>query len=378
MGSMKDYLDWRGDIEFTQLGLTAVDSLIFATLCYIHLNNIMPDDVESKRLITNVCKEYKALPKEEKGLVRKKTDVDLMEALCKTRRFKKTQLMAHVEEINLEDESQFAAITYLLEDGSVHVTFRGTDNTVPGWKEDFNMSFMEEVPGQGKAVKYFQHIAAITSGPIYIGGHSKGGNFSVYAATKCDKSVQARIKAVYSFDGPGFMTNIYETPEYKRVEKKVHSYIPDSSFVGMFLNHIDKNKIVKSNNPSSGVLQHDPYSWEIMGGGFVAAKKLANSSYLTSSSMQVILSELTPEERKLLSDHLFNTFNGGDVKYLSDIFKPSNIVASIKGMQGVPKERQQIIKEARAKLMTALYENYKYNYKENIKDKTREIGFKDK
>ena len=114
MGSMKDYLDWRGDIEFTQLGLTAVDSLIFATLCYIHLNNIMPDDVESKRLITNVCKEYKALPKEEKGLVRKKTDVDLMEALCKTRRFKKTQLMAHVEEINLEYESQFAAITYLL------------------------------------------------------------------------------------------------------------------------------------------------------------------------------------------------------------------------------------------------------------------------
>ncbi|MCF0132145.1 MAG: DUF2974 domain-containing protein [Pseudobutyrivibrio sp.] len=363
MGSMKDYLEWRGDISFKDIGPNAVDSLMFATLCYIHLNNIMPSDFCKKLKITEVNKAYKALPKEEQGIVRRKTDIELLDAMASFRRFKNTILFGHVEEINLEDETQFAAITYLLEDGTVHVTFRGTDNTVPGWKEDFNMSFMEEVPGQGKAVKYLEKIAAVTEGQIIISGHSKGGNFSQYCAIKCSKLVQDRIKAVYSFDGPGFMTDILDSEEYHRIEKRVHSYIPDSSMVGMFMNHIEKNGIVKSNNPSSGFLQHDPYSWEILGGDFIYAPKLASSSHLTDTSIKAILSELTPEERKLLSDHLFNSFNGGDVKYVADVFKPANIVASIKGMQEIPKERQQIVKDAQKKLMNVLYENFKENFK---------------
>jgi len=372
MASIEEYLQWRGDISFDEVAPLPIDSLILATVCYIHLNNVLPvDDMETQVSIKTAYDAYMKLPASKKGITRRKADVTLMETLANCKRFENITLMANVENIDTDAETQFAAITYVINDSLAHVTFRGTDNTVPGWKEDFNMGFMEEIPGQKMALNYLEKVAAVFPGKLIVSGHSKGGNLAIYSSTKCKKKVQDRIQAVYSFDGPGFITDMLESPEYLRLSERVHSYIPNSSLVGMLMNYIEDYAIVKSSNPNIGMLQHDPYSWEIMGGDFVYANKLENSCSLTDNSVKKIITELTLEERQILADSLFESFSAGDITYLQEIFKPANIMASVKAKNSLTPEQEKNIKEANKKLSKLIIEAIKEQIKAQTKTKIK-------
>ena len=189
MADMLDYLAWRGDIEFTQMPVNPVDALIFSTLSYIDFKDIVPDNPMQSISMAEAAAGLFSLA-EPQNRTRVKKDLELLEAVAKSARFDNIRLSFYRSILIPEEETQFAAVTIFLEDGSAYIAFRGTDNTLTGWKEDFNMTFQPDIPAQRLALEYVQEFAAAHPIPIWMGGHSKGGNLSVYAAAKCGELLQ--------------------------------------------------------------------------------------------------------------------------------------------------------------------------------------------
>ncbi len=180
-----------------------------------------------------------------------------------TERFGSIGLCYYKNIFDVEKETQFAAITYMLDDGSAFLTFRGTDKTIIGWKEDFNMAYQNSIPAQRLARAYVQHFAMESDRILRVGGHSKGGNLAIYASSTVDENIQNRILEVYNQDGPGFREYMLEDEGYLRLIPKIHTFLPQSSIFGILMVHKEPCTIIKSRYV--GIMQHDPYNWEVMG-----------------------------------------------------------------------------------------------------------------
>ena len=197
------------------------------------------------------------------------------------------------------------------------MAFRGTDNTLVGWKEDFNMTFMETVPSQKEAVEYLNMVASKHKGKLYIGGHSKGGNLAVFASAFCEPEIKERIVSVYNNDGPGFSEQVLKSDGYRHMKERVQTYVPQSSVVGMLLNHEEMIHVVKSTQIS--LWQHDPYSWQIMGPDFQYLETIDTSSQLMDKTMKNWLSGLTVEQRAAFVDTMYDIFHSTNAKSLKEL-----------------------------------------------------------
>ena len=288
MANMMDYLDWRGDLTFTASGFNEVDNLLFAELVYTSFDGIVTGQSEAEAVtLAEASAVFWEQNSREEILARvsmTKAAPFVLEKMAKTERFRDVKLWGYVNDISEEEQSQFAVMCAGLPDGSIYVSFRGTDNTITGWREDFNMGYLSETPGQLKAVSYVEQMLGDGSCPVRIGGHSKGGNLAVYAAVHCSSGLQDRILAVYSNDGPGFRRDIVESAAYQRVLPKIHTILPESSIVGMLLEHQEAYEVVRSSN--SGIQQHDAMSWEVLGTSFVYVREVAAQSLMLDETMR--------------------------------------------------------------------------------------------
>ena len=224
MANIFDYLDWR-DISLEKVEFNEIDNLILARLSYFPLDGSVKENDE----IT--VKEAYLKMKEQgtTGRILQAEDIDLFPKLANSERFGNLKLTGFVNKIDPEAEKQFSAVTILFPDNTIYVAYRGTDNTIVGWKEDFNMSFSDLVASQTESVKYLEKIAnKYPEKKILVGGHSKGGNLAIYASVFCKPEIQDRIIEVYNNDGPGFSEKVVQSPEYAKMIKKVHTYIPHS------------------------------------------------------------------------------------------------------------------------------------------------------
>ena len=220
----------------------------------------------------------------------------------------------------MKTQTQFSAITFKLTEDTYFVVYRGTDNTLVGWKEDFNMSFVCPVPAQTLAVEYLEMIAKQFDGKIIVGGHSKGGNLAVYAAAFCDPEIQERITMVYNYDGPGFTENVLAEEGYKRICGRIKTYVPQSSVVGMLLGHEEKYTIVHSSNPTM-LLQHDTYTWDIRRNKFVYLETVTNSSKFIDSTLKGWMSSLDSARREKVVDTIYNILLQTKAKTIKDLSK---------------------------------------------------------
>ena len=235
-----------------------------------------------------------------------------------SKRFGEMFATHYINKIEIEQEKQFSAITVLLPDDTIYVSYRGTDNTIVGWKEDFNMSFKSHIASQISAKKYLELIAKeYPDKKIRIGGHSKGGNIAVYAATFVDDSIKDRIINVYNNDGPGFCEDVIETAEYQEMIKKVHTYIPQSSVIGRLMNHKEKYTVVES--VQKGIMQHDLYSWQIVGKEFVTLKEVTNESEFVDKTIKNWLENVEPKKREQVIDVVFDILNTTDVQTMKEL-----------------------------------------------------------
>ena len=230
------------------------------------------------------------------------------------------ELLLHDYEniIDTEREMQFAVCCFDLPDQQTYIAFRGTDWTLVGWKEDFNMSFMT-VPSQREAVRFTEAIAAQTQNALLLGGHSKGGNLSVFAGAQVSDEVQKQIHRVYSFDGPGVDKATLHSERYRRIASRIESYLPQSSVVGMLLYYHPVYTVVRSS--SRGILQHDALSWQVVNGDFETVRDVDFLGKLTNEALHSWLKELEPEDRRLLVDTFYQVIEAAQADTLDALTK---------------------------------------------------------
>ena len=329
MATMLDYLQWRGDLCFSQDPVNEVDALIFSTLAYIHYGPAVEENPQRPVFLKDAARDFFELDSYEERF-RVKNDIELLKRAAQTVRFGHTKLCMYCDRLIPEQETQFAAMTFLLDDGSMFLAFRGTDNTLVGWKEDFNMSFQQTVPAQRLAVQYVREVSAEFMQPIRLGGHSKGGNLAVFAAARSSPMLQKRILEVYNHDGPGFNSYMMGDPGYLAMVPRIKTYIPQSSVIGMLLEHEELYTVIRSK--TVGLLQHDPYSWEVMGRGFLPVEEITQTSQFLDSTIKTWFASMTDQERNQLVDVMFALLGTGGVDKTVDIFQPKNIRMYLKAI----------------------------------------------
>ena len=326
MASMLDYIAWRGDLSFSSSAPNEVDALIFSTLSYIPFRGSVERNPEKPVLLRQAAREFFDIPDPE-GYIRTQNDLELLKAAGESQRFGNIRIAEYRKIFIKERDTQFAAVTFLLDDGSIFISFRGTDNTLVGWKEDFSMCFRREIPSQKLAKQYLQDVLMDHSGPVRVSGHSKGGNVAVYAVSQSVPVIRERILEVYNQDGPGFSEAFLEDPGYRQILPILHTQVPQRSVIGMILNRAEPIAIVKSNQ--SGIMQHDPFSWEVQGNRLVAVDSLSGNSIFLQLTIKNWLLGMDMETRVRMVDMLFDLLTSGDVEVTGDLFQPKNLVACV-------------------------------------------------
>ena len=319
MASILDYLDWRGDITFAERSFNEVDNLLLAELSYLDFGGIVPADFAAAVPLSDAVAAFtKRTPHADMGVLVPDKIPGLAQKMAASARFRDVLLSGYVCKLDEQTETQFAALCAALPDGTVYAAFRGTDDTIVGWKEDFNMGFLPIVPSQREAEDYLRAAAAaFPSQKLRAGGHSKGGNLAVYAAVWCGESVQDQLLAVYNNDGPGFHTSLLDRPEHQRIANRIQTILPESSVVGMLLEHEERYQVVRSNQV--GLMQHDGFSWQVLGTQFVHLSGLTEGGRIVDSALRDFVRGLDQEQRIRFVDALFEVLTCTNAETLTDL-----------------------------------------------------------
>lgn len=315
MSNICDYIKWRGDITIEQSSFNEIDSLILSRFSYFPFDKIIREDETIS--IAKLSKRFEKHNIDDLNILWE-DDKELFPLMGKSKRFGEMIATKYINKIEIEQERQFSAITILLPNDTIYVSFRGTDNTIVGWKEDFNMSFKSHIASQISAKEYLETIATeYPDKKIIVGGHSKGGNIAVYAGVFANEEIQERILKIYNNDGPGFCNDIIETKEYKKIVKKIHTYIPQSSVIGRLMNHKEKYTVIES--AQKGLMQHDLYSWQLIGKEFVVLEEVTKGSEFIDKTIKGWLEDITPEVREQVIDVIFQILNATDAQTMKDL-----------------------------------------------------------
>ena len=345
MASILDYLDWRGDITFAERPLNEVDNLLLAELSYLDFGGIVTADFAAAVPLSDAVAAFtKRTPHADMGVLVPDKIPGLAQKMAASARFRDVLLSGYVCKLDEQTETQFAALCAALPDGTVYAAFRGTDDTIVGWKEDFNMAFTPEIPAQKYAAEYLRQVsAALPFRPLLVGGHSKGGNLAVYASVFCGQDVQKRILAVYNNDGPGFYSSLLSLPEHKPVAGKITTLLPESSVVGMLLEHEEAYQVVRSTQV--GLMQHDGFSWQVKGEHFEHLTELAEGGKIMDQTLRSFLRELTGPQRVQFVDTLFAILTCTDASTLTDLKEGGLKTASamVKALQKLDKPTRKAL-----------------------------------
>ncbi|MBR1414189.1 MAG: DUF2974 domain-containing protein [Bacilli bacterium] len=372
MANINDYLEWRGDLSLRDYQFNEIDSMILARFSYLRFDKIKFNNGDT---IKSISKKMSNLDNDE---FLYNGDKELITNLGNSDRFNNMLITDYVNNSSKEIEKQFGAITIHLNNDEMYVSFIGTDSTINGWKEDLNMSFMENVPCQLDGKKYLEDIASkYPNKKIRIGGHSKGGNVAIYSAITVDSLIQDRIIKVDNYDGPGFNKKIVNQYGNSKIIKKIETYIPQDSVVGRILYHKEKVSISYSNE--KGIYQHDIYSWQVIKDKMIKSEKNTENSENITKTINNWLETTTNEQRKIFIDSVFELF----YKTESNTFKEvssnlgSNVLKILQEYSSISKEDKRVITDM-LKNMTKYYltilkdnqtmkfENMKEHYKAEL------------
>ena len=358
--AMYDYLKWRGDLTFDLDPFNEVDNLILAQMAYIDYDGLVPETRLDAVPITEVCRRYWEIHTEAEIRKREsfvKLSPFLLGPVAKTRRFGKMRLCGYVNYVSKRAEGQMSAIQFELEDGTIYVAYRGTDETVIGWKEDFNLSYMSRTEGQKLAVEYLREHFSNTSLRLRVGGHSKGGNFAVFASSFSGETIRDQIIQVYCNDAPGFREEIVERPEYKQVMAMTTKIIPEDSIIGRLLNVGRDAIVVKSSK--RGIMQHDAMSWEIEGNHFVPSVRSGDSIYM-EKVLSGWLENVDDAARRVFVDQIFGILQALGADTLKDMKDISlrDLADAIQMVKGLPKEQQSEMSDVIKKLVASGSKNF--------------------
>ena len=351
MANILDYLDWRSDIPFSFDPFNVIDALILAQLSYLPLSDIVPGEKSGEISVADAAGRYmpELVPKDLRVMTHD-DDALLIKKLAGSVRFGEMKLCCFSDITDDSIDLQFAALTCILPDGTRFVSFRGTDSTIAGWKEDFNFSYMSKTPSQICAKEYLDMNFSGTEDRLLAGGHSKGGNLAVYACAFCEPEISERVISVYDFDGPGFREEISGSENFKRIIGRTVSVIPESSLVGQLLTGNSAHRIVKST--ATGIMQHLVYSWQVKRGDFVYTEELSRLGSFINRAVVSWVDGLDDDSRRVFVEGLFELVSATDAKTLADLGKNRlrSYSALVKAVSKLDEEHQKVMKDALKKL----------------------------
>lgn len=358
LANIIDYVLWRGDLPARQVPLGEADALILSYLSYMPMDGIVPGE-EGGEPVTLRDAALAMLERSEREngplACSVKDDRRLLAALAQSVRFGTMRLCAFVNRLDGEAEEQFSAVTFLPPAGPAFIAYRGTDNTVVGWQEDFNMCFESEVPAQRDAVAYAERMAGTLQGGLILGGHSKGGNLAAYAELFVSAETHRRIQAVYNFDGPGFNEEIVASAAFAQRKRCVQTFVPQSSIVGVLMENDEVMTVVRSDGV--GIFQHNPYTWQVMGGSFVALPERTDSSHFADATVKHWLSSLSPDVRRRAIDGIFEVLGASDGRNVAELFEPRKAMGVLRAAGSMDDETRRAVEETFRLLGEALGKN---------------------
>ena len=348
MANVFDYLDWRGDLSFRCSPFNDVDNIIFSIISYYPFEGIVGSGFGRASVpLPEAAKKLYQASKSDAAIERLFTfgqrQQDFLSRLADVPRYSGCRLCGYVNRVDVENEMQFAAITVMIPGFPAYISFRGTDTAIIGWKEDFNMILNDTIPAQIEAAAYLSAAAKHVRGKINSGGHSKGGNLAGYAAAFCEKYVQKRIKNVYSNDAPGFNKTVISSDQYKKIEKKICCYIPESSVVGLLFEYTKNYKVVKSSE--TGLLQHNPFSWEIMGKDMLYIDAVSKGSVFVNRTLMQWLESMDQKTRAVFVETLFTVLDKANIKSVHDFTDNAlkNTALLVKSLVNVDNESKNML-----------------------------------
>ena len=368
MANINDYLLWRGDIKINKASpFNQIDSMVLARFSYLLFDKITLNKKETIESISNKMKDF------PNNKFRYNGDKALITNLGVSDRFKNMLVTDFIQNTDKAIEKQFSAITVHISDKEMYLSFIGTDSSIVGWKEDFNLTFRDDIPAQHDALEYLNKISQkYPNKKIRLGGHSKGGNIAIYASIYSSKEIQNRIIKVDNYDGPGFDNNIIKSFKDTGILKKITTFIPQDSVIGRLLEHKEKVEIVYS--LEKGIYQHDIYSWQLLGKELTHMPNVTASSELIYKTIRNWLKQTTPEQRKVFIDGLFEVFYSTSANTFGEFSSTwmKNIPTLFKTYKGISEEDRKTI----IKMLKEFGKAYTLTLKENEIKKKKDNGKK--
>ena len=337
---MANIFDYLTDVQydsFYDLPLNELDVLALTELTYLSFDNLLG---ESDNRLLDVATR---IPRDSNMLTSKER-LQLLDQLSTHKRFRNCKLSNFVNDIDEELQKQFAAMTYRLTLDTYLIVFRGTDDSIIGWKEDFHMTYMKEIPAQKHALEYLEDFfKQYPKQKVMVAGHSKGGNLAVFAASQIQPELQEKISAIYTYDAPGLQAHLTETTGYQDIIPKIHRYVPQGSVIGMMLEVPDTPIVVKS-TALGGIAQHNTFSWQTEGTHFVQLEEISSESLQIKDTLKEWVDSVPDEELELYFDLFFGTILESGISSINEL---SSITAIehihhlfVQAQSLTPKERE--------------------------------------
>ena len=355
MPNINNYVEKYKNISFRRRGLTPLDIMAVNELSYVALGEVVSEEFDFKKAcrIKDILYYYMEHENELKtnNILFPAKRVKLLKLMASSRRYADVQFCGYKEDIDYLKERQFCATVIKIPGIKTFISFRGTDDNVISWKEDFKMSYMSKIPAQKLACKYLEEALDNLGGSFILTGHSKGGNLAIYSAANTNEAFRGRIEGIYTYDAPGVHTSVLESEGYKAIRSKVVAYVPEDTVVGALLEKDVETVVVKSK--LFGVMQHMVYNWQIKGHDLQKLKSRTTGSILFERALKQWMCNYSEEELKIICDVAFDLF--ADINVISfmdfkDEFykKVSNL---IKAATTIDEKNSKLVVEALSDLI---------------------------
>ena len=364
MKNMLDYIKEFGHVSFEERAFSEIDALVLTELEYLPLEKVVPSDENGENFVTvkeiaEYMQEHKQELFAENPMMMTEERHEVSQVIADAPRYQSLKFFGVVSVWDKDTTKQFAAVTVEVEPSVRLVVFRGTDDTLIGWKEDFLMTYSPLVAAQTDAKEYLAKQASLWDGDLMISGHSKGGNLAIYAAATQVEDVQLRIVDIFCFDSPGLYRSVLETKGYQNIVPLAMRYIPQDSLVGLMLESEVPYVIVKSN--ATGAMQHSAMTWEIEDGQFIKMEKLTKNSQLNDQTFKKWTESVSDEELELFWNVFFELLFSVGIDTVNDLYGQfmHYVQEFLKAAGNMDEEKRELLTRIALLLVSTRFEVWK-------------------
>jgi hypothetical protein len=259
---INDYLAKFGDKTFKEYPFSEVDFAICAALSYadyLACESMKDKDLWNDKIPLSFFNKHETIKLlSRRYLTGPLVYYNFFKNVLSTKRYEELRMTKIENHFDAIKNEQYFSMVFEFLDRKI-IVYRGTDNSIPGWKEDFLTALDAEIPSQKYALDYLDKVLKDDrDNDYYIVGHSKGGNLAYYTILNTTLENFNRIKFCYNFDGNGFKDDRYNYHSYK---DKIMKMVPSDDVVGCLFDTFNFKYIVESK--SFSVWAHDLLSWKI-------------------------------------------------------------------------------------------------------------------